>query len=164
MAAPLVVVMGVAGSGKTTIGRAVADRLDLPFLDADALHCAAAKAQMARGEPLTEKQRGPWLDRVHAALVDHRDRGIVVACSALTIASRERIARDLTVRFVALIVSEGELVRRLVERHGHFVGPDLLASQLATLELDDEVRRVDSDQPVDEVVKAVVRETEAPKK
>ena len=103
---------------------------------------------------------GMWL----AAHVPERIERLVVACSALTITSRERIARDLGVRFVALVVSEDELARRLTERHGHFVGPDLLASQLATLELDDDLRRVDADRPVDEVVAAVVREIGAPGK
>ncbi len=156
MTEPTVVVMGVAGSGKTTVGRAVAARLRLPFVDADDVHSAAAKAQMARGEPLTEAERVPWLDRLHALLADHATSGIVLACSALTIAARDRLAAGLDVRFVALVVPERALDERLAARHGHFAGADLLPSQLATLELDDSVVTVDGDRPVDQVVDAVV--------
>jgi gluconokinase len=110
---------------------------------------------MAAGIPLTEAEREPWLDRCHAVLAAHAtpsDPGIVLACSALTIAARRRLAGDLPVRFVALIASEEVLAARVAAREGHFAGPELLASQLATLELDPEVLTVDAGQPVDHVV------------
>ena len=151
-----VVVMGVAGSGKSTVGRAAAARLGLPFFDADDLHTPEAKAQMAAGVPLTEEQRAPWLDRLHDLLAEHA-AGAVLACSALTIASRGRLARDVDVCFVALLVPEDVLEARLATRPGHFVGTDLLASQLATLELDESVVHVDGARPIDEVVDDVVR-------
>ena len=151
-----VVLMGVAGSGKSTVGRATAGRLGVPFVDGDDLHTPAAKAQMAEGVPLTEEQRGPWLDALHDVLAQ-RPAGWVLACSALTVAARRRLAGDLEVRFVALLVPEDVLATRLAPRPGHFAGTDLLASQLATLELDESVVHVDGARPIDEVVDDVVR-------
>jgi gluconokinase len=146
--------MGVAGSGKTTVGRRLAARLDVPFVDGDDAHTDAAKTQMAQGIPLSETQRGPWLDRLHATLRDHADTGVVLACSALTVASRRHLAAALDVHFLALVVPEPVLAARLRERHQHFAGPDLLASQLATLELDAHVTTVDGTLSVDEAVSA----------
>ena len=151
-----VVVMGVAGSGKSTVGRAAAARLGLPFFDADDFHTPAAKVQMADGVPLTEAQREPWLDALHDLLVQH-PAGAVLACSALTVAARHRLTGDLDVRFVVLLVPEDVLATRLATRPGHFAGTDLLASQLARLELDDSVVHVDGARPIDEVVADVVR-------
>ena len=112
---------------------------------------------MAEGVPLTEEQRGPWLDRVHTVLAEHSTSGAVLVCSALTVAARHRLTGDLDVRFVALLVPEDVLATRLATRPGHFAGADLLASQLATLELDASVVHVDGARPIDEVVDEVVR-------
>jgi carbohydrate kinase (thermoresistant glucokinase family) len=152
-----VVVMGVAGSGKTTVGRLLARRLGVPFVDGDDAHTEAAKRQMADGVPLTEAQRVPWLDRLHQTLSDHAANGVVLACSALTTAARHRLAGARPVRFLALVVPADVLATRLRDRSGHFAGADLLASQLATLELDDTVATVDGSLPVDEVVDAAER-------
>jgi gluconokinase len=153
-----VVIMGVAGSGKSTVGALLAARLGVPFLEGDDAHSAAAKAQMAKGIPLTEAQRAPWLDRLHAELAAHASTGVVLACSALTVESRRRLAGDLTtVSFVALIAPEDALAARLAARTGHFVGPELLASQLATLELDPDVETVDAMQPLERVIDAAAK-------
>jgi gluconokinase len=125
-----VVVMGVSGSGKSTVGRLVAEALRVPFLDGDDFHDDASIVRMRRGEPLDDATRGPWLDRLHSALVERRHDGAVVACSALTTAYRRVIGHGLDVRFVLLDVPRDVLARRLRERRGHFAGPDLLASQL----------------------------------
>jgi len=156
-----IVVMGVAGSGKSTVGAALARELGVDFVDADTLHAPDAIAQMAAGTPLTEEQRGPWLDRCHAVVADHLARvpatGVVMACSALTAAARRRLAGGLPVRFVALVASEDALAARLATRPEHFFDPALLASQLATLELDSGVHTVDAEQPVPDVVAAARR-------
>ncbi len=157
MAGPTIVVMGVAGSGKTTVGRLLAGRLDVAFVDGDDAHTDAAKAQMAAGVPLSEEQRAPWLDRLHQILVDHTETGVVLACSALTTGSRRRLAGTLATRFIALVVSEDVLAERLASRRHHFAGPDLLASQLATLELDHTVTTIDGSLPLDKVVDAAAR-------
>lgn len=133
-----VVVMGVSASGKSSVGRALAARLSVPFLDADDLHPAANVAKMAGGHPLTDDDRWPWLDAVGVAIAAQGE--VVMACSALTRAYRDRIRRQApdTV-FVLLHGSVKLLTERATGRTDHFMPPSLLASQLATLEpLDDD--------------------------
>lgn len=152
---PLVVVMGVAGSGKSTIGARLADTLGLPFVDGDDLHTAAARAQMAAGHPLDDAERGPWLDRLHEILGDHAGRGVVLACSALKETYRRRLAGQLPgVVFLALVAPRAVLEQRLESRRGHFAGPALLPSQLATLELGDDVIEIDTTQSIGAVTAA----------
>jgi gluconokinase len=133
---PIIIVMGVTGVGKTTVGRLVADALHVPFLDADEFHSAAAKAQMHEGIPLTDAERAPWLDRLNHALRERTATGAVLACSALTDDYRARLTAGLEhVRFL-LLTGDPELIRqRIAARLGHFAGPDLLPSQLDTLEI-----------------------------
>jgi carbohydrate kinase (thermoresistant glucokinase family) len=129
-----IVVMGVSGAGKSLIGSALAHRLGLPFLDGDDLHSGANVARMAAGIPLTDADRGPWLDAVGAALAA-APGGAVIACSALKRAYRDRIrgaAPDA--RFVQLDGSRELLLARMSARAGHFMPPSLLDSQLAALE------------------------------
>jgi gluconokinase len=146
---PLVVVMGVSGSGKSTVGRRLATELGVPFVDGDDEHTPAAKARMAQGIPLDDAWRAPWLDRLDAILRAHADGGLVLACSALTRAYRRRLARGVPgVAFIALVAPREVLAERLAARHGHFAGPALLDSQLATLELGDDVITVDATEPV----------------
>jgi len=149
----IVVVMGVSGTGKTTIGRALAAALGWPFVEADELHPAANVAKMARGEPLDDADRAPWLDAV-AARMRVLDDG-VVACSALRARYRDVLRVRDDVRFVLLEVPEAELQRRLAGRTGHFMPASLLPSQLATLERTDDLLLVDGAQPPDEQVAAI---------
>lgn len=133
----VLVLAGVAGSGKTEVGREVARRLGWAFLDADDLHAPESIARMRAGRGLTDEERGPWLDAVRAAVdAALRDgRRLVVACSALRRVYRERVGgHDPRVRFVALEVPPAELHARLVARTGHFAGAALLASQLEAWE------------------------------
>jgi carbohydrate kinase (thermoresistant glucokinase family) len=160
-ARPLVVLMGVAGSGKSTVGPRLAARLGVGFADADDVHTGAAKAHMAAGHPLGDAEREPWLDRLHAILVAHTADGLVLACSALKPAYRARLAGEtLSPIFVTLAVPRDELARRLAARTGHYAGPALLPSQLADLQLDDAVAVVDGTRPVDEVVDAAATAVE----
>ena len=148
--------MGVSGSGKSTIGHRVADALRVPFFDGDAFHDAASIERMRRGIALDDAARAPWLDRLHEVLLDHREHGAVMACSALTAAYRTHLAHGLDVAFAMLDVPREVLADRLRRRHGHFAGPDLLASQLATLELGPDVDVIDADRPPSEVAADVV--------
>ena len=135
--ADCVVVMGVAGSGKTTVGQALARRLGREFLDADRLHSQASVAKMQQGIPLTDDDRSDWLVRVRdwirPRLEAHEDT--VVACSALRRHYRDQLrTAGEGVRFCALQLPEPELAARLRRRTGHFLPASLLPSQLATLE------------------------------
>ncbi len=148
--------MGVAGSGKSTVGEALADRLDAPFLDADELHTPACVERMRRGEPLTDRERTEWIERVSAAL-RARDP-LVVACSALLRAHRDRLRAAGDVQMVLLEASPRELERRISERRDHFFPSELLRDQLATLEppaADEGVLVVDGSRPPAALVHAI---------
>ncbi len=155
--------MGPSGSGKSAVGALLAERLGLPFADADDLHPAANVAKMAAGTPLDDADRMPWLDLVAAALAPS-PAGAVIACSALARRYRDRIragAPDTV--FVELRVLPEELARRMASRE-HFMPPALLASQLQTLEhlgADEPGVAVLNDRPVAEVVATVVAALEA---
>ena len=154
---PLVVVMGVAGVGKTVVGGLVARALGVPFVDADDLHDPADVERMRRGIALDDARRAPWLARVHSELARHTGTGAVLACSALRGDYRGTLRGDLAgVRFVALVADPAVVAERLRRRAGHFAGEALLASQLATLELGPDVTTVDADGPPEDVAAAVV--------
>ncbi len=130
-----VVVMGVSGAGKTTVGIALAKALNVPFVDADDLHSDEAREKMARGEPLTDDDRWPWLARVAARLADPAHPATVIACSALKRVYRDalRVERP-DIAFIHLTGTRGRVAERLRHRAGHFMPPALLESQLQTLE------------------------------
>lgn len=133
-----IIIMGVSGSGKSTLGAALAQALDCPFLDGDDFHAAAAVAKMRAGEPLTDEDRWPWLDRLGRAVGDvlaSSDKA-VTACSALRRSYRDRLqdAIGAPARFILLDASRDELQRRLDHRTGHYMPASLLGSQLAMLE------------------------------
>ncbi|MFP3463010.1 gluconokinase [Arthrobacter globiformis] len=130
-----VIVMGVSGCGKTTIGDLLARGLGAPFLDGDSLHPVENVAKMSAGTPLTDEDRGPWLAIVGRELAAAGPDGLVLACSALRRSYRDAIREQApdTV-FLHLHGSKEVLTTRTEGRTGHFMPPALLASQLATLE------------------------------
>jgi gluconokinase len=131
----LVVVMGVSGAGKSTVGTLIAERLGLPFRDADDFHPPANVAKMSRGQPLTDEDRAPWLAAIGAHLVAHRGRGCVVTCSALKRAYRDVLRRAAPeTRFVFLNGPVDLVAARQAARRNHFMPASLVASQFATLE------------------------------
>ena len=127
-----IVVMGVAGSGKTTVGTALAEHLDARFVDGDDLHPPENVAKMSAGEPLNDADRAPWLDAVAATLSS--SESIVIACSALRRVYRDRLRRAGGVVFVHLQLGEEDALQRVAGRAGHFMGTEMVASQFATLE------------------------------
>lgn len=133
----IIIVMGVTGSGKTTVGERLAATLGWRFHDADDFHPEVNKAKMHAGIPLTDEDRWPWLQALRAvieqALADHT--GAVVTCSALKRAYRDVLAGGLSgVHYVHLTGDPRVLATRLADRRGHFMNPALLDSQLSTLE------------------------------
>ncbi|KHL15811.1 gluconokinase [Mumia flava] len=161
--APLVVVMGVSGVGKSTVGQALATRLGVPYADGDDFHPPENVAAMAAGRPLTDAEREPWLDTVGAWLADHVGSGAVVSCSALRRRYRDRLraaAPDCV--FLSLQASRDVLLERMRTRE-HFMPPALLDSQLATLEPlapDEPGLTVDAGGAPSEVVDTFLRRSE----
>lgn len=134
----ILIVMGVSGAGKTSIGELLAARLQCGFFDADAFHSAANKQKMANGIPLTDDDRRPWLQAIRNAIIDKQNAGetAVFGCSALKRAYRDVLRGDTPadVRFIYLQGSFDVLQSRLSGRTGHFFNASLLQSQLDTLE------------------------------
>ena len=133
-----IVLIGVSGSGKSTVGRQLAAVLGATFLEGDAYHATAAIAKMRSGIPLTDLDRWPWLATIAGVIARHcrEGRAVVVACSALKRAYRDKLQTIARTRltFIHLALDPGRLDRRLQARRGHFMPSVLLASQLAALE------------------------------
>ena len=154
------VVMGVSGSGKSTIAAQLAKRLGLPYVDGDDLHPQANVDKMHAGTPLTDEDRWPWLDRVAAALTETTaaEGGVVLACSALRRIYRDRLRAGTggAVRFAFLDVSFAVIAARLAQRVNHFMPRQLLESQFRTLERpggdETDVMTIPSDRPADAIV------------
>ena len=159
----IVVVMGVAGSGKTTVGRLLAGELGWKFYDADDFHPPANVERMRAGVPLSDADRVPWLAALRDLLAERAaaDAPTVLACSALKRRYRDALvptgAPPGWVRFVHLDVTREVAARRLAERRGHFMPPALVDSQFATLEAPHDALRADATRPVDEIVEDVLR-------
>ncbi|WP_392710130.1 gluconokinase [Rhizobium ruizarguesonis] len=134
-----IIVMGVSGCGKSSVGEKLAEALHLAFVEGDALHPAANVEKMSKGIPLTDEDRMPWLDSIgedmKASL--EKSEGIIVSCSALKRIYRDRLraAAGGNLSFVYLEGSRALLMKRMGERKGHFMPVSLLDSQLATLEV-----------------------------
>jgi len=162
MGYPVVLVMGVAGCGKSTIASTVAERTGWPFADADDLHPAANVAKMRSGQPLTDADRWPWLDQVAGWIAARHGAGEpgVIACSALKRAYRDRLRlADPSLRVVFLDVSREVLLDRLSHRSGHFFPAALVDTQLADLERptpDEHPMTVPSGQSPDRVADAIL--------
>jgi carbohydrate kinase (thermoresistant glucokinase family) len=129
------VVMGVSGCGKSTVGRSLAEALGLPFVEGDDLHPPRNVALMAAGTPLTDDDRQDWLQAVADTLAAHAQQGVVVSCSALKRAYRDQLRQAAPELMLVHLHGDGELLkRRLRGRQGHYMPPSLLPSQLQTLE------------------------------
>jgi carbohydrate kinase (thermoresistant glucokinase family) len=158
-----IVIMGVSGAGKTTVGRLLAERLGFVFLEGDQFHPQANVAKMRRGEPLDDADRWPWLDRLAAELRRARNErhGLVLTCSALKRAYRERLrAGAPELRFVWLDGNRRVIQARLDSRKGHFMPPALLESQFTALEEpgpEESVLRVSIERAPAEIVAEIMR-------
>ena len=151
--------MGVSGSGKTTLGQALARHLGWEFIEGDAHHPEANLAKMARGEPLDDADRLPWLEALHRIVVAHAAAGrdLILACSALKRRYRDLLTRGVAdSRFVFLRGDSEAIAGRLATRTGHFMPASLLASQYADLEPPADALVVSAARPTEEQVQQVV--------
>jgi gluconokinase len=155
----IVVVMGVTGAGKTTIGVLLAQRLGWDFVDADSFHSPANVEKIRQGIALNDADRAPWLRSLHDAMegwaAEHKS--VVLACSALKRSYRTELCVGGETKFIYLKGSYDLIYRRLRQRHGHFASETILASQFAALEEPDDVITVDIDHTEDEIVAEILR-------
>ena len=150
----IVVVMGVSGAGKSTIGKLLAERLGVPFLDADEYHPPENVAKMAAGTPLNDADRWPWLELLNGKLIEQKNA--VLACSALKEVYRQRLSQGIAdCRFVYLRGSL-ELIRsRLAERKHRYMPASLLESQFATIEPPSDAIAIDISAGIADCVEAI---------
>jgi len=155
----VIVIMGVSGVGKSTVGRLVARTLDWPFYEGDDFHSGANKAKMRDGIPLTDEDRWPWLAAIREQ-IEHvlaQEGHAIFTCSALKRAYRDRLRLD-GVQFVHLKGDAGLIRDRVARRKGHFFDPKLLASQFEALEEPMRALVVDVAQPPEAIANEIVRE------
>lgn len=159
---PAIIVMGVAGCGKTSVAQAMAERLGGRFIEGDAFHPTANVEKMRRGIGLVDADRWGWLDRLAGALNEARERGepAVLACSALKRRYRDRLRRgNPSARFVFLELPQTEAAKRVGQRNGHFMPDSLVASQFADLEAplaEALTLTVDATRPLTDIVEAAL--------
>jgi len=154
----VIVIMGVSGSGKSTIGAQLARSLGWDFLEGDSFHSAANVEKMSAGTPLTDEDRAPWLQAIGDAVQRLRHDGCcaVVACSALKHSYRELLSIDPdTVAFVYLHADFSLLEKRLSSRRGHFMKVEMLKSQLETLEEPHDALRVEASEPAEQLIEEI---------
>lgn len=156
----LIIIMGVAGCGKTTVGKELALRLKLPFSDGDQFHPKANIDKMSRCIPLDDSDRLPWLGKIAEYIKEKLDSGAVIACSALKQRYRDVLAGNngKQVRFVYLKISKAAVYERLKSRKGHFMPPELIDSQFAALEEPMSAITVSAEECVEDIVDKIIYE------
>lgn len=148
----LIVIMGVSGCGKTSVGTALAEMMSLPFFDADDYHPAANKKKMQAGIPLEDSDRIPWLEGLNSLCKSNSKTGMVLACSALKQSYRDLLSKDIQIEWVYLKGSFDLISQRLAVRRHHYMPTSLLQSQFDTLEEPMHVIEISIDQPVKSII------------
>jgi len=153
----VILIMGVEGSGKTTVGKLLAQALGWMFVDADDFHSAANREKMSRGVPLDDADRRPWLQAIHDFVAEQAGggRNVVLACSALKENYREQLRQGLDIKVVYLKGSFDLFFSRLQKRQVHFAHESLLASQFASLEEPADAVTIDASLPATAIVKQI---------
>ncbi len=157
----ILVLMGVTGSGKTTVGKLLAAETGWQFADGDDFHSAANRQKMHDNIPLTDEDRMPWLATLHQLLLGWYEGGKsgILGCSALRKSYRELLLDQIppvNIRFILLDVSRPVLEERLKERKNHFMNPGLLQSQLDSLEITPDLMRVNAEAPPEQIVQRIL--------
>ncbi len=154
--------MGVTGSGKTTIGQLLAERLGWDFVDADSFHSPSNVEKIRQGIPLDDLDRAPWLSGLHEAMQAWagQKRNVILACSALKKKYRDQLYVPGETKLVYLKGSYELIFERLRQRHGHFASEKILASQFAALEEPDDAITVDVGRPESDIVAEIARQIE----
>ncbi len=162
----IIYVMGVSGSGKSTIGKLLAEKLGYPFFDGDDFHPEANIEKMAQGKPLDDVDRKGWLERLNRLSIEHKGEGAVIACSALKEKYRKTLSEDLndSYRFVYLEGNMDEISRRLAQRTDHFMPKRLLQSQFDALEVPKNAITVSINLSPQEIVESVINIKSIPNK
>lgn len=159
----IVIIMGVSGCGKSSVGQAIAKQTGWQFIEGDSLHSDANRTKMASGTPLNDDDRWPWLDALAKAGrdIDNKGGSVIIACSALKQTYRERLSHaGKDVRFIHLSGDRATILARMKARQNHYMPPDLLDSQLATLEpptSTENARTFDITLPVEEIAAQVIK-------
>ena len=154
-----IIIMGVSGCGKTSVGQALSASTGWPFFDGDDFHPQANVDKMARGIPLDDTDRQPWLEALHNLIAEHlsQEQSLIVACSALKASYREILRGELEhVLFVHLDGSFDLIYARMQRRSGHYMKAGMLRSQFETLEPPEEALEVSIEQPVSEIIDKIV--------
>lgn len=148
----LIVIMGITGSGKSTVGKSLSERLGIPFLDADDFHPQENIKKMSRGLPLDDDDRWPWLAAIVEYVMQAHRNEFILACSALKQSYRDYLGQRLDNRYLFLELSKEEAVKRLNKRKNHFMPKILVKSQLETLELPLDAITIKADHGIEKIV------------
>ena len=157
----IIFIMGVSGSGKTTIGQLLAKEKDMPFFDADDFHPIANVEKMKAGNPLNDEDRAPWLDRLNElAKVEIQKKGAVITCSALKASYRKRLEKGLVSlpKWIFLNGKFETILNRINQREGHYMPASLLQSQFDALEIPKDAFTVDIEQHPKEIISQIIAE------
>lgn len=154
------IITGVSGSGKSSVGQALATRLAIPFYDGDSFHSEANRAKMENEIPLTDEDRSPWLQAINQFIRQTLPKdSLVFACSALTDRYRTMLVDQISPESIYWVHLQGNvetIAQRMKQREGHFMPPGLLPSQLATYEQPTSGQLIDIGQSIDEIVDAII--------
>lgn len=165
--ATAIILMGVSGCGKTEVGKGLSETLDWPFYDGDDFHPQANIDKMSQGIPLNDDDRRPWLERLHALIVERLDRNesLIVASSALKAKYRQILRGDReSVKFVHLVGSFDLIFTRMQQRSGHYMKAEMLQSQFADLEPPQHALTISIDKQVGEIVAEIIEKLSLPDK
>lgn len=149
--------MGISGCGKSTCGQELAKLSAIPFLEGDNFHARENVLKMSRGQALDDEDRWPWLAAIVEYITHHHRDHFVLSCSALKSSYRDFLRQKLDCRFYLLEISKDEAIKRLENRKGHFMPSALIDSQLKTLEITEEMFRIQAELPTEQIVKEVHR-------